>query len=219
MQYQPDIGAVISQLPFILQGLQITLYVAVLAMAVALVVGLFIAILRISSFAVLRLAASAFIQFFRGIPQFVFLLWLYYGIALLFGINFRPITAGVIALSVQYGAYLSEIFRSGIQSVHKGQIEAGLSVGLSHFRIYQRIVLPQAFRVALPPTVNIWISVLKDTALVSVIGVNELMRVTQIQSNYTFRPFEFYTTAALIYVALTLFFARMATMIETRVRI
>jgi His/Glu/Gln/Arg/opine family amino acid ABC transporter permease subunit len=219
MQYQPDLGVVVSKLPFILQGLAVTLYVAVLAMAVALVVGLVIALLRISSIAALRVAASAFIQFFRGIPQFVFLLWLYYGIALLFGINFQPITAGVIALSIQYGAYLSEIFRSGIQSVHKGQIEAGLSVGLSRFRIYQRIVLPQAFRVALPPTVNIWISVLKDTALVSVIGVNELMRVTQIQSNYTFRPFEFYTAAALIYVVLTLFFARIATMIETRVKI
>ena len=219
MQYQPDIGVVIKQLPLILRGLELTLYVAVLAMALALVIGLIIALMRISPFIALRLFANGFIQFFRGIPQFVFLLWLYYGIALLFGINFQPITAGVIALSIQYGAYLSEIFRSGIQSVHKGQIEAGLSVGMSRFRIYQRIVLPQAFRVVLPPTVNMWISVLKDTALVSVIGVNELMRVTQIQSNYTFRPFEFYTTAALIYVALTLFFARIATMIETRVKI
>jgi ABC-type amino acid transport system permease subunit len=148
----------------------------------------------------------------------VFLLWLYYGLALLFQINFQPITAGVIALSVQYGAYLSEIFRSGIQAIHKGQVEAGLSVGLSRLSIYRRIVLPQAYRIVLPPTVNMWISMLKDTALVSVIGVTELMRTTEIQSNFYFRPFEFYTAAALIYVVMTLVFARLALVLERRLR-
>jgi len=218
MQYQPDLGIVFAQFPIILGGLRVTLYVAVLSMVFALLVGLFVAMLRMSPFAIVRWMASAYVQFFRGIPQFVFLLWLYYGVALLFGINFQPITAGVIALSVQYGAYLSEIFRAGIESIHKGQSEAGLSVGLSKTRIYQRIVIPQALRVVLPPTVNMWISMLKDTALVSVIGVGELMRVTEIQSNYTFRPFEFYTTAALIYVVLTLVFARLATSLERRLK-
>ena len=139
-------------------------------------------------------------------PQFVFLLWLYYGIAILLGINFRPITAGVIALSVQYAAYLSEIYRAGIQAIHKGQMEAGLSVGLSKPRIYQRIILPQAFRIVLPPTVNMWIGMLKDTSLVSVIGVQELMRTTDLQSNFYFRPFEFYFVATGLYLAMALGF-------------
>jgi len=216
MKYQPDIGIVTAKFNFILQGLGMSLMIAVASMFFAVVIGIFVALLRMSPIKPLSWLAGAYVQFFRGIPQFVFLLWLYYGIALLFGINFAPLTAGIIALSVQYGAYLSEIFRSGIDSVGRGQIEAGHSVGLSQFRIYYNIVAPQAFRIALPPTVNIWISILKDTSLVSVIGVSELMRVTEIQSNFTFRPFEFYTTAALIYVVLTLFFARIAASLEKR---
>jgi ABC-type amino acid transport system permease subunit len=105
-----------------------------------------------------------------------------------------------------------------MQAIHKGQREAGLSVGLSRIRIYQRIILPQAFRIVLPPTVNMWISMLKDTALVSVIGVDELMRTTELQSNFYFRPFEFYTTAALLYVAMTFFFSRLAGIVERRLR-
>lgn len=218
MNYEPDIGIVLSRSAVILLGIRMTLFVAVMSMALALVVGLVVALMRMSAIAPLRWFAGAYIQFFRGIPQFVFLLWLYYGIALLFGINFQPITAGVIALSVQHGAYLAEIFRAGIQSIHKGQIEAGLAVGLSRPRLYQRILVPQAMRVALPPIVNNWISMLKDTALVSVIGVSELMRVTEIQSSMTFRPFEFYTTAALVYVVLTLVFARVASVLEQRLK-
>jgi His/Glu/Gln/Arg/opine family amino acid ABC transporter permease subunit len=218
MHYQPDIGVVAQHWQVILLGLRMTLYLAVMSMACALVIGLVLAIIRVSRITPLVWLAHGYIQFFRGIPQFVFLLWLYYGVSLLIGINFQPITAGVIALSVQYGAYLSEIFRSGIQAIHRGQVEAGLSVGLSRLSIYRRIILPQAYRIVLPPTVNMWISMLKDTALVSVIGVTELMRTTEIQSNFYFRPFEFYTTAALIYVVMTLVFARVALVLERRLR-
>jgi His/Glu/Gln/Arg/opine family amino acid ABC transporter permease subunit len=186
---------------------------------VALVLGLVVAFVRISPIKPLSWLANLYVQFFRGIPQFVFLLWLYYGISILLGINFQPITAGVIALSIQHGAYLSEIFRAGIQAIHKGQMEAGLSVGLSKPRIYQRIILPQAFRIVLPPVVNTWIGMLKDTSLVSVIGVHELMRTTELQSSYYFRPFEFYTAAALLYVAMTFVFSRLAGLIEARLRI
>jgi glutamine transport system permease protein len=218
MRYHPDIAVVIQHWQVILLGLRMTLYLAVMAMACALVMGLVLAIIRLSRITPLVWLADAYIQFFRGIPQFVFLLWLYYGVSLLLGINFQPITAGVIALSVQYGAYLSEIFRSGIQAIQRGQIEAGLSVGLSRTSIYRRIILPQAYRIVLPPVMNMWISMLKDTSLVSVIGVTELMRTTEIQSNFYFRPFEFYTAAALIYVVMTLVFARMALVLERRMR-
>jgi His/Glu/Gln/Arg/opine family amino acid ABC transporter permease subunit len=213
VRYQPDLSVVTNRWPVILAGLQLTLYVAAMSMAVALVLGLVVAFVRISPIKPLAWLANLYVQFFRGIPQFVFLLWLYYGISILLGINFKPIAAGVIALSIQHGAYLSEIFRAGIQAIHKGQMEAGLSVGLSKPRIYQRIILPQAFRIVLPP-----VGMLKDTSLVSVIGVHELMRTTELQSNYYFRPFEFYTTAALLYVAMTFVFSKLAGLVETRLR-
>jgi His/Glu/Gln/Arg/opine family amino acid ABC transporter permease subunit len=218
MHYRPDLSVITDHWTVILAGLRLTILVAVMSMACALLIGLLVALIRISPFRPLGWLANLYVQFFRGIPQFVFLLWLYYGLAMLLGINFTALQAGVIALSVQYGAYLSEIFRAGIQAIHKGQREAGLSVGLSRLRIYQRIILPQAFRIVLPPTVNMWISMLKDTALVSVIGVDELMRTTELQSNFYFRPFEFYTTAALLYVAMTFFFSRLASTVERRLR-
>lgn len=218
MHYQPDISVITRHWDVILAGLELSILVALISMAFALVIGFIVAVIRLSPFRVLRWIADFYVQFFRGIPQFVFLLWLYYGIALLLGINFTAMTAGVIALSVQYGAYMSEIFRSGLQAIHKGQTEAGLSVGLSRVRIYQRIVVPQAFRIVLPPTVNMWISMLKDTSLVSVIGVQELMRTTEIQSNFYFRPFEFYTTAALIYVAMTFLFSKLSNIVERKLR-
>lgn len=218
MRYQPDLSVVTARWAVILAGLQLTLYVAAMSMAVALVLGLLVAFMRISRIKPLSWLANLYVQFFRGIPQFVFLLWLYYGLSILLGINFSPITAGVIALSVQHGAYLSEIYRAGIQAIHKGQMEAGLSVGLSKLRIYHRIILPQAFRIILPPVVNTWIGMLKDTALVSVIGVQELMRTTELQSNFYFRPFEFYTAAALIYVSMTFVFSRLASLVEARLR-
>ena len=218
MRYHPDLSVVTNHWPILLAGVRMTLYVAIMAMGVALVLGLVVAFVRISSIKPLAGLANMYVQFFRGIPQFVFLLWLYYGIAILLGINFQPITAGVIALSVQYAAYLSEIYRAGIQAIHKGQMEAGLSVGLSKPRIYQRIILPQAFRIILPPAVNMWIGMLKDTSLVSVIGVQEIMRTTELQSNYYFRPFEFYTAAALLYVSMTFIFSKLAGVLEARLR-
>jgi His/Glu/Gln/Arg/opine family amino acid ABC transporter permease subunit len=219
MRYQPDLSVVSRSVPALMAGLQMTIYIASMSMVFAMVLALIVAFLRISPIPPLAFLANCYVQFFRGLPQYVFILWLYYGIAILFGINFPPVTAGVIALSVQYAAYMSETYRAGIQAIHKGQMEAGLSVGLSRPRIYQRIVLPQAFRIIIPPLGNSWISILKDSALVSVIGVGELMRVTDLQSNFYFRPFEFFTTAALIYVVLTFVFARGVSHLEQRLKI
>jgi His/Glu/Gln/Arg/opine family amino acid ABC transporter permease subunit len=218
MHYHPDVSVITSHWPIMLAAVRVTLYVAAIAMGIALMLGLVVAFVRISSIKPLAWLANLYVQFFRGIPQFVFLLWLYYGIAILLGINFSPITAGVIALSVQYAAYMSEIFRAGIQAIHKGQMESGLSVGLSKPRIYQRIILPQAFRIILPPTVNMWIGMLKDTSLVSVIGVQEIMRTTELQASYYFRPFEFYTTAALLYVCMTFVFSKVLGSLETQLK-
>ena len=203
---------------WIAKGLWITIYISAISMIFALIIGLFISILRLSKIYILVLISRTYIEFFRGIPLFVFIIWLYYGLAMVSGINFDPITAGIICLSMQHGGYLAEIYRAGIQAVAKGQWEASFSLGFSIINTFIRIIFPQAVKIIIPPTANMFIGMLKDSALVSIIGVNELMRQSQIATSLTFRPFEFYTVAALIYIILTLGLSQMAKFLELRMK-
>jgi His/Glu/Gln/Arg/opine family amino acid ABC transporter permease subunit len=218
MPYTPDLRILVNNIDALLLGVLMTLVISAGAMLVGLILGLIIALIRISKQQLLNNLAGIYIQFFRGIPQYVFLIWLYYGISMLTGINFAPIQAGIIALSMQYAAYLAEIYRAGIQAISKGQTEAAMSVGLSKRQAYQFIILPQALRIVIPPIGNMYIGMLKDSSLVSIIGVNELMRQTFIKSNLYFRPFEFFTTAALIYVFLTFVFSSFVNRLELRLK-
>ena len=199
---------------WIAKGLWITIYISAISMIFALIIGLFISILRLSKIYILVLISRTYIEFFRGIPLFVFIIWLYYGLAMVSGINFDPITAGIICLSMQHGGYLAEIYRAGIQAVAKGQWEASFSLGFSIINTFIRIIFPQAVKIIIPPTANMFIGMLKDSALVSIIGVNELMRQSQIATSLTFRPFEFYTVTAIIYIVLTLFLSQIAKLLE-----
>ena len=203
---------------WIAKGLWITVYISVISMIFALIIGLFISILRLSKIYILVLISRTYIEFFRGIPLFVFIIWLYYGLAMVSGINFDPITAGIICLSMQHGGYLAEIYRAGIQAVAKGQWEASFSLGFSIINTFIRIIFPQAVKIIIPPTANMFIGMLKDSALVSIIGVNELMRQSQIATSLTFRPFEFYTVTALIYIILTLGLSQVAKFLELRMK-
>ena len=203
---------------WIAKGLWITIYISMISMIFALIIGLFISILRLSKIYILVLISRTYIEFFRGIPLFVFIIWLYYGLAMVSGINFDPITAGIICLSMQHGGYLAEIYRAGIQAVAKGQWEASFSLGFSIINTFIRIIFPQAVKIIIPPTANMFIGMLKDSALVSIIGVNELMRQSQIATSLTFRPFEFYTVTALIYIILTLGLSQMAKFLELRMK-
>ena len=203
---------------WIAKGLWITIYISAISMIFALIIGLFISILRLSKIYILVLISRTYIEFFRGIPLFVFIIWLYYGLAMVSGINFDPITAGIICLSMQHGGYLAEIYRAGIQAVAKGQWEASFSLGFSIINTFIRIIFPQAVKIIIPPTANMFIGMLKDSALVSIIGVNELMRQSQIATSLTFRPFEFYTVTALIYIILTLGLSQMARFLELRMK-
>jgi His/Glu/Gln/Arg/opine family amino acid ABC transporter permease subunit len=205
MPYVPDFGPVLRVWDALLLSLRFTFLLAILAIFFGSIIGLFIALLRLSKFrilgvAILSVAAGLYINFFRGIPQMVYLVWLYFGIAMVTGIDFEPLLAAGICLATQYGAYLAEIFRSGIQAIGKGQSEAAISMGLTPARTYRYVVLPQALRIVIPPMGNMWVGAIKDSALVSYLGVMELTRTAMLQSNITWRPFEFYTTTALIYV-------------------
>ena len=119
---------------------------------------------------------------------------------------------------MQHGGYLAEIYRAGIQAVAKGQWEASFSLGFSIINTFIRIIFPQAVKIIIPPTANMFIGMLKDSALVSIIGVNELMRQSQIATSLTFRPFEFYTVTAIIYIVLTLCLSQIAKFLELKMK-
>lgn len=219
MGYDFDFKVILDNMDEFVLAIRMTLSVAGVALLVALAVGLIVALMRISKSPLLTLPAQGYINFFRGAPLYVLIFWIYYGVATAIGVNFKPFTAGVIALSAQYGAFLAEVYRSGIEAIDRGQREAALAVGITTPQAYRYIILPQAIRIILPSLGNMWISMIKDSSLLSVIGVMEIMRTAYLNSNDYFRPFEFYTVAALLYVALTFVFFYGNQALERRLRI
>lgn len=207
---------VTSRWELLAQGLTITIYVSVISMALALLLGLLIALPRMSKYPILRLPAQLYINVFRAIPLFVFLIWTYYGLPILIGINFAPITAGVAVLSVQYSSWMAEIYRSGIGAVGKGQREAAASLGLTGYQSFMDVIFPQAFRIIIPPTGNMFVGMLKDSSLIGIIGVFELVRQAQLAVSQTFRPFEFYTAIAAVYILLTVLLSQGVNFLERR---
>ena len=218
MPYIPNFSPVLRLWDVLLLSLRYTLLLAVLALFFGCLIGLFVALLRISKIPVLSVLAGFYINFFRGIPQMVYLVWLYFGIAMATGIDFEPFVAAAMCLSTQYGGYLAEIFRSGIEAIGKGQREAAVAMGLTTAQNYRYIILPQAIRIVLPPIGNMWVGAIKDSSLVSYLGVMELMRTAMLQANITWRPFEFYTTTALIYVFLVWLSSRGVSALESRLK-
>ena len=214
--YQFAWNVVVEYRVWLLEGVVLTLKIALVSMAFAMVLGLVVALLRMSPIWPVRTVASLYISVFRAIPPLVFILWMYYGVTLVTGLNIEAFWSGVICLSLQYAAWLSEIYRSGLQAIDKGQREAALSTGLSRTRAFAKVIWPQAWRIIIPPMANNFVGIIKDSSLVGVIGLNELMRQSQIATSLTFRPFELYTAAMVIYIVLTLAIARLASILEQR---
>jgi len=214
--YHFDWSIVGEYFPALMQGLIVTLQVSAISEVVGIVLGLVIALCRLSSFAPLRYLAIAYIDFLRGIPVLVILLWVYFGFSILFSLNFSQMQAAVIGLGCSYAAFIAEIFRSGIQAIPKGQREAGRTLGLARWQIMGYVVLPQAIRIIIPPLGNTVISMLKDSSLVAILAVSDLMRQTMVAAAETFRPFELYAAAAIIYYLLTFVSARLIAFLESR---
>jgi His/Glu/Gln/Arg/opine family amino acid ABC transporter permease subunit len=214
--YHFDWSIVWEYFPAMMLGVVVTLKVSVISESVGIALGLFVALCRISKLAPLRLLAVGYIDFMRGIPVLVMLLWVYYGFSILFNLNFTEIQAAVVGLGCSYAAYIAEIFRSGIQAIPVGQREAGRTLGLNGWQITVFIVLPQAVRIIIPPMANTAISMIKDSSLVSILAVSDLMRQTMVAASLTYRPFELYAAAAIIYYLLTLIMARVVTFTEKR---
>jgi His/Glu/Gln/Arg/opine family amino acid ABC transporter permease subunit len=197
----------VAYLPLMLQGLRMTLLLAVSTLVVGLALGMALALAKLSRHAWLSRPVYAVTNFLRGIPEFLILLIIYFGGTQAlgrFGIEVGPFTAGLTALSLVFGSYASETFRAAFQSVPKGQIEAGRAYGFTRVQCFRLIELPQIWKVAIPGLGNLWQGTVKDTAPVSVIGLDDLMRKSNQAAQSTREPFNFYFAAALIFLAITL---------------
>lgn len=184
--------------PELLKGTWLTILLTVVSMAIAMALGLALAGARGSRFLAVRIVSRVYVDFFRGTPLLLQLFYLYYVLPEA-GIELSPFTAGVVGLSLNYAAFLSEVYRATIRAVDPGQKEAAAALGMGPITAFRRVVLPQAMKIAIPPLGNYFIQMFKDTALVSTITVQELLFRTQSTANTTYDYFNLYTIAFVIY--------------------
>ncbi len=209
-------GFIFDRLPILVfTGAFTTVYISLISILCASILALIGALARLSRSAVAYGLSTFYISFFRGTPLLLQVYLIYLGLPQL-GVVLDPVPSGVIALSLCYGAYMAEIFRAGIQSIPKGQTEAGRALGLTEGQIMRKIILPQALRLIVPPTGNQFIAMLKDSSLVSILGVWELMFLARTQGRAEFKYFEMLITAALIYWFLSFLFEMIQARIEHR---
>jgi cystine transport system permease protein len=215
MELAQLLGLLRDAAPTMLTGAGYTLAFALAAMVGGLAIGVPLALLRIAPWRWLRWPAALYVSAMRGTPLLVQIFVIYYGLPGI-GIEFTPLTAGVLALSLNSGAYLSESLRGAIASIGQGQWRAASSLGLRYGQTLFEVVLPQALRVAVPSMSNTLTSLIKDTSLVSVITVTELMLATKEAIATTFQPLPLYLAAAAIYWVLSLIFEQLQRVAERR---
>jgi polar amino acid transport system permease protein len=203
-------------LAFVPDGLIATFGVTIVSICFALVLGLLAGLGRIAKTKPINLIATVYVEVIRGIPLLVQLFYIYYALGPL--LHLKGPASAVLAMSICYGAYMGEIFRAGIQSIAKGQMEAALALGMSRTQALWRIILPQTVKVILPPIGNEFIALLKDSSLVSILAVADLLRRGREYASTTFNYLQSFTIVALIYLIMTLFFSRLVGIMETRLR-
>jgi len=210
--YSPDPFARI--LLFLPDGILKTFQVTILSILLALVIGLVAGLGRISRIRIINRISTVYVEVIRGIPLLVQIFYIYYALGRI--VKIPDIASAVIAMAVCYGAYLAEIIRAGIQSVPKGQMEAALALGFSRGKAMRHIILPQTIKITLPPIGNEFIALLKDSSLVSILAVSDLLRRGREFASRTFEYFETLTVVALVYLVLTLFFSWLVGKMEDR---
>lgn len=201
-------------LPRLLEGALVTIELSLISMLFATIGGLLVALGRMGNSRILRMILNAYVEIFRDIPLIVQLLVIYFSLPTI-GISLPAFWAGILGLSLNLAAYMSEVFRASIMSVDPGQREAGKSIGMSNATIYRRIILPQAFRIALPTMGGYFIALLKDCSLVSFIAVNELLRQGSMVIASTFKSMEVYLLVAAIYFVMSFVASRLVRLLET----
>ena len=201
-------------LKFLPGGILITFIVTFGSIGSAIIIGLFTGLGRISRNKWIKLAASTYVEVVRGIPLLVQLFYIYYALGRF--IRVPDLFAAIIAMSICYGAYMGEIFRAGIESIDSGQTEAARSLGLSRAQTMFYVILPQAWRTILPPIGNEFIALLKDTSLVSILAVSDLLRRGREFASESFLYFETFTVIAIVYLIITLILSRLVGIMEER---
>jgi polar amino acid transport system permease protein len=197
-----DWSVVWQNAPALAQGTLLTIVLTVVTMLIAVPGGIVLALMRLSNVRLLSGASAGYVEFFRNVPLILLVYWAYYVMPIAIGVEFSGFTTGLAALCLNVSAYNSETFRAGIGSIRKGQTEAALALGMSRWQAMREIVLPQAARRVLPVLASTWVSLFKDTSLVSVIAVGELAYTAMRIRSQSFRVLEMLTAMAAIYWAL-----------------
>lgn len=219
MSYTFNFGVVAANWPYLVQGLGVTLGVTAASMALGLFFGLIIGVGRISSNRIISSIAWAYVEIVRNTPVLVQLVWVYYCLPILTGLDLSVMLSCIIALSLQAAAFNAEIFRGGIKGIDRGQVEAARTVGLSSFQTMRKIILPQAFRRMLAPLVNESVSLVKNSSLVSTLGAMDLTYRAQVLATTTFRPIEIFTMLAIEYLVICGLLAYAASILEKRLSV
>ncbi|EZP60998.1 amino acid ABC transporter permease [Exiguobacterium acetylicum] len=202
--------------PFFLEGLQVTLYIFIIAVIVGFLIGLVVALMRLSPLKILNAIAIIYIDVIRGTPFIVQLFFIYFGLNSLEWLSMDRMYAGILTVAINAGAYFAEIIRAGIQSIDKGQTEAARSLGMTGRQTMVQIILPQAFRRMLPTITNQSIISLKDTSLLSIIGIADLTQQGQVQQSTTFEPFIVWSVVGLMYFVIIYLLSLVAKFLERR---
>ncbi|SHE57060.1 amino acid ABC transporter permease [Desulforamulus putei] len=190
-------------LPVLMVGLKLTIQLTVLAVFFGSIIGLFVGLGKMSRIPLIKIPSVVYVEFFRGSPLLVQIFLIYFGLSQVLGHSVDKFWSSVAVLSLNSGAYCAEIFRAGIQSIERGQMEAARSLGMTHTQAMRYVILPQAFKRVIPPLGNEFIAMLKDTSLVSVIGLVELARSGQLIVSTTYNAFQIWFLVAIFYIVLT----------------
>lgn len=213
----PSFSYISEVASFILQGAVFSLKLYAVTLLLAIPLGTVMAVLKISSYRLIRYAVSLYTWVFRGTPLLLQLMFFYYGLSVV-GIGLQPFTAAVLTFVLNYGAYLAEIYRAGIESIDKGQYEASKALSMTYFQTMRRIIIPQVVRRSIPPTCNEAINLIKDTALVGVIGVSEILQSARAVQTRDLNLVP-YIVAAVIYLLFTMVVVFVFRKIEDRYKV
>jgi glutamine transport system permease protein len=210
---------IMAALPLLLKGLQVTLFIFIIAINLGFLIGLLVALMKLAPIKILNWIAVVFIDAIRGTPFLVQLFFIYFGLNSFEWISFDRTTAGIITVAINAGAYFAEIIRAGIQSTDRGQTEAARSLGLTNVQNMRYIVLPQAFRRMLPTITNQSIISLKDTSLLSIIGIADLTQQGEIQASATFESFKIWLIVGIIYFIVIYLLSLLGNFLERRFKL
>lgn len=217
LTYSYDWSVVAKSWPFFERGLAITIKITVFSIAFSLVLGLIVALVRMGPPPLAQIG-FAYVQVFRALSLYVYILFIYFGLPVITHIQLDPVEAGIVALTLLNSAYMAEIYRAAITAVDAGQREAARSLGLGAIATFVNVTFPQAWRIAIPSLVNQFTDIIKDTAVVALIGAGDLMYQANERNSFFQRGFEIYTAVAAIYLSMVVIVAQLAAQLERRLR-